>query len=671
MGIAAYFFFLFLTLIVTSTTLGHGLRRLAWGRPLGFGYAQVLYSGLTGAVALATVGALWWTRGVTIHLLAVVVGLFMWHEARREKAQPTGELKPENTPNRWWNYWPLLAGAGLVYAFCAWGFVRPGAYVPFSIPNADATANYDHLYSSRIAYFSMVSGQESDTHTLNLLDPAYQGTKPYHYLELWLTNVISIVFGEKQVLVLYLVAYPFFFWLSLVGILALWQNSRLKVGLLAFLIATGLLFISGFVFEFYKSIRFLSTIGNFRYSILGGFLPKLGIVHAWCFAALLLAQHRQWRLALLTLLGLGLASSVVFPGLALACTLAPLCALVFRIGPRGEAIRAFSYALLLSLGVAAFYFGFDTATVGRDGASARGLSDLLAGLLEPSSLRTRFNIVVGTQVQLAIIYAPFGLVVAVFWPQWRLVLGRHRWLAWLVALLCLTIALAWAIFFKQLNASQLVYNLIAPLGNALLAALAVWVAAQAVSWRTWAAVAIFTSSAALSAYQGIPNYPLKNSPVYYSDQYLKRIDQYLARQTSPWLAGAGLKSVGEFYDIYSKHLTIYTVGSYLPYLGNGGAVAVSLNDLEVPIDNGDPLTEAREQQAVGMGLFYRWVAREKAAGTFRDVPTSQLAFVRHYGLKFLIISKGVEVPATLKPLVMEEFADELSGERFLVLNPKK
>jgi hypothetical protein len=76
---------------------------------------------------------------------------------------------------------------------------------------------------------------------------------------------------------------------------------------------------------------------------------------------------------------------------------------------------------------------------------------------------------------------------------------------------------------------------------------------------------------------------------------------------------------------------------------------------------------AREQQAIGMGLFYRWVAKEKAAGTFRDVPTSQAAFVRHYQLKFLIISKGVEVPATLRPMVTKEFVDGLSEERFLVL----
>jgi hypothetical protein len=670
MGIAIYYFFLLLALIIISTALGHGLRRLAWGRPLGFGYAQVLYSGLTGAVALATVGALWWTHGVTIHLLAVVVGLFMWHETRREKSQSALEVKPENMPGRWWGYWPLLAGAGLVYAFCAWGFVRPGAYVPFSIPDSQATVHHDHVNYARVAHFLTMSGDETDTFFLNLLDQAYQGAKPYHYLQLWLTNVMASVSGERQVVVLYLVVYPFFYWLALVGILALWQAGRHPAGAAAFAWSIPLLFVGGFTFGFYKSIGFLALLGTYQHAVMSG-LAKLGPVYAFLLAAWLLYGQRQFLLALLALLGLGVASGVVFPALALATVGGSLLLWLARPQARPEAARAFIYALVFGLGVAVFYAMSDTSSVGREGASAKGVGGLVANLLDPATLRTRINILVGTQLQFGIVYAPFLLLPLLFWRSWWPKVGKpHLVVGLFVGLLLLSGTLAWIVFYKQLNSSQLFYNLAVPLANVLAFSLAVWIARQPLGWRSWVAGGIFASSAAALFLSSLASYPLKNTPLPYSDQYLQRVEAYLAQQPGDWLAGASLKGSGAYYDIFQKYVTLYTNGAYLAYLGNGEAMTVSLNDLEIPLAS-DPLVREREQQAISMGLFYRWVAREKAAGTFRDVPTSQLAFVRHYGLKFLIISKGVEVPATLKPLVVEEFADELSGDRFLVLNTPK
>jgi hypothetical protein len=669
MGIATYYFFLLLALIVTSTALGHGLRRLAWGRPLGFGYAQVLYSGLTGAVALATVGALWWTHGVTIHLLALVVGLFMWHEARREKSQPDIEGKTDQVPNRWWGYWPLLAGAGLVYAFCAWGFVRPGAYVPFSIPPSSATFNHDQVYSARIAYFSLITGQESDVFLLQLLDSAYNGVKPYHYLELWLTNLVAVAGGQKQLPTLCLVAYPYFFWLALVGILALWEAAGQKVSIWVFLVSLGLFFIGGLDLDFYQSIPFLSHLSSFKFPLISG-LPKLGQVYAFLLAFALLARQCQGVLALLTLLILGTSHVVLFPSVGLAAGLGAGWALVFGPGARAAAGRAVGYVLVVGMGVAGFYHWFDVSTVGREGTSTKEVSGLLGSIFDPAILRTRVNIVVGTLVQMAVFYGPYLLVAALFGrAAWRAMQG---WLAeavfWVV--LMGAGAVAWSLFHQQLNSIQLFYNLAVPTANVLVFRWVVWLGGMATNWRAWVGGALLIGSGVWLWGWSFVDYPLNRLPAYYSDGYLQKVDAYLATQPGKWLAGASLKEPAIFFDSFQKYVTIYPNGTYLPYLGSGGAAAVSLNDAEIPLAD-QPRDRARDQQALQMGLFYRWVAREKAAGTFRDVPTSQLAFVRHYGLKFLIISKGVEVPATLRPLVTEEFADELSGERFLVLNPKK
>jgi hypothetical protein len=669
LAIIAYFFVLLLGLIGASVGLGHGLRRLAWGRPLGFGYAQVLYSGLAGAVALASLAALWWTRGVTIQLLTVVIGLFFLYEARRNKSKPVQEVKTDFFPARWWEYWPLLAGAGLVYAFCAWGFVRPGAYVPFSIPESSATFNHDQVYSARIAYFSLVSGQESDVFLLQLLDPAYNGVKPYHYLELWLTNLVAVVGGQNQLPVLCLVAYPFCFWLALVGILALWEAAGRRVTAGAFLASLVFFFIGGFDFSFYQSIPFLSQLSSFEFPLLSG-LPKLGQVYAFLLAFALLARQRQAMLALLTLLLLGANHVVLFPSVGLAAGMGAIWALVSGFGPRARAGRAVGYVLAVGLGVAAFYHFFDVSTVGREGTSTKEVAGLLTGLATSSTLRTQFNIVAGSLVQMGVFYGPYLLVAALFgWAAWRELRG---WLAeavfWVV--LMGSAAAAWAIFYQQFNSIQLFYNLAVPAANVLVFRLAVWLAGQANDWRAWAGGLLIATSAAWLFDRSYEDYPPNRLPVYYSNDYLRQVDVYVKKQPGLWQAGASLKHPEIFFDTFQKYITVYPNGTYLAYLGNGGAAAVSLNDAEIPLAD-HPRDRARDQQALRMGLFYRWVAKEKAAGTFRDVPTSQAAFVRHYQLKFLIVSKGVEVPATLRPMVTEEFIDALSGERFLVLDPKK
>jgi hypothetical protein len=666
MNIALYYFSLLLGLIMTSVGLGYGLRWLAWGRPLVWGYAQVLYSGLAGAVTLATVGALWWTRGATIHLLAVLVGLFMWYEARREKAQPITEIKSDHVRSSWWSYWPLLAGAVLVYSFCAWGFVRPGAYVPFNIPETQASFSNDQVYSARIAYFSKISGQESDVFLLQLLDPAYSGAKPYHYLELWLTNLISSIVGDKQVIVLYLVAYPFFYWLALVGIFSLWKAAGHRISGWTFLASLALMFVAGFTYEFYDSIPFLSLLYNFKFPMVSG-LPKLGQVYAFLLVFALLAQEGKYMWACLALLMLGASYVVVFPPIGIATGVAVGCAFALNLAPRPAVIRTAGYVLALGAGVAAFYHFLDVSTLGREGTSTRDLASLLGSLAAPETLRTRLNILGGTPLQMGVLYGPF-LLAAVFFgfELWHQARSRLAEACFWVVLIGAGMA-AWAIFYKHLNSVQLFTNLSIPTANVLIFRFAVWLAGQPGGWRRWAGGLVIAISAIWLFWESLRGYPLKNLPPTFADSYLQKVDGYLKTQPGLWLAGASIRHPNAFASAFEKYVTIYSNGGYLAYLGNGGAMTVSLNDAEIPLAT-DPLIRAREQQAIGMGLFYRWVAREKAAGSFRDVPTSQRDFVRHYKLKFLIISRGVDVPAPLRPLVIEEFADDISGERFLVLD---
>jgi hypothetical protein len=669
-GITAYFFVLLLGLIGTSVGLGYGLRRLAWGRPLGFGYAQVLYSGLTGAVALASAGALWWTRGITIHSVAVVVGFFLIYEARRQKFGSSQKDNTDERPTQWWSYWPLLAGAVLVYAFCAWGYVRTEAYVPFGIPVPSATFHHDHIYSARIAYFSMTSGQESDVFLLQLLDSAYAGVKPYHYLELWLANLMTVLTKGKQVTLLYLVVYPFFYWLSLIGILALWQNQQFKLAWWTAPAAVILLFLGGFTFDFYQGIPFLSGLSVFERPLISG-LPKLGQVYVGLLTIILLHLQRKYLLALLVLLLLSTNYVTLFPSIALAACLASLIVLLFGFVPKNLGLRALGYAFTSGLAIPIFYLLFDTSVVGREGANARDAFGVLSNLLSISSLRIRLNIVAGGLVQLGVVYLPYLILVALYWPQWRSLVTKERIAVWLsFGLLLVTSGISWAIFYQQLNSIQLFYNISVPLINSLLFGFLAWVTNQPKNWKFWL-VALLCLVSSLSLFKKITaDYPLKGLPTFYADGYLKKIDQYLQTMSGNWLAGASLRHPSAYSNVFEKYVTIYTNGTYLPYLGNGGAIAISLNDLEIPLDI-DPLIRQREQKAIGMGLFYRWVAKEKAAGTFRDIPTSQAAFVRHYQLRFLIVTKGVEVPATLRPMVTEEFVDGLSGERFLVLDPKK
>ncbi len=178
------------------------------------------------------------TNLVTIQVLFLVVGGLLCVAGERPKVSTPNELDKSATV---WVLFSAFLGSLLIFAFFFLAYFDGNAQ-PGQWGDGLVTFNGDHIAQANFSYFVAQTGQENEFHILNLLDPAYRGATPYHYLELWLNAGLADLLGAPHVYCLGLVTFPSIFMLCWLGLLALARQVGLHpmVGLLASVVALGL-----------------------------------------------------------------------------------------------------------------------------------------------------------------------------------------------------------------------------------------------------------------------------------------------------------------------------------------------------------------------------------------------------------------------------------------------
>lgn len=619
-------------------------------------FRKVFFSLFFGDIFISTLFALAKTGGSTIMLGYLLLALFYLYEKKYDPIP----VKKSHASTPQFLIMGLLFGAFFVFT---WSFLTIGQLdaFPYHIPSGTAIAPNDYLINIIRSYYLGVTGEENYYHFFNRVDEAYHGPKPYHYLEMWTTAVMTSVFGGLAAIKFTLLTTPLYHLMAFLGILALWEKYQTikwyHLGLSA-----SFLFFAGLHFSFYEQWKILNfSLPIFTHRI------KMCTYYPFIFAFIVQFDTKRSQQSILLLSGLLLATVVVAP--ALLGGIGLFLAYQFLIvGNHKNTLKTAGYVVTIALFIFFFYKFIET---GQFNIRANaGASSMIGTLLKSLTTKPLDKIITLFTILLheGVLYLPLFLVVGLLYGNNKKIFTQHSALFVLVLGIILGGASIYTLLFGQKDATQLFYNM----GNATLNCILIWAvikllsqlchkpSAVQVNWKHYGIgivfLVMFYRQVSFAVQKNI--YPARTTQPY-SDEYLQQIKTYILSDQKTTI-GVAVKGGKDYTSGFSKQTAAYTLGYYLAYMENG-AIALNISDFDIPNPNwGDKLDRTSN-------LFYRFVEGQKAAKKFVSIGQSQVDFIKKYDLSFIILSKNGTLREEVQAIVKDTFIDKVSRERFLVI----
>ncbi len=644
--------------LLVLVLVGRGLGRLL-RLPPREPYFDLFLALVLGVVGCSGSYALFCTHGRSI--LVPLLGLALlaaWHLRRLgpDEAPVADALARERSG---WPAWATLLVFGLVVFGLRWLLLYDAASPYLRTPFQD------YVYYGRLV--APLRGLGLETSLLDTLYPEFLTPMPYHYLELWLNTALAHASGLPAVWCLYLATYS-----ALIAVVAVGFRAALAHfgvgGVEGGLLALGLVLVAGVFWPFFAGHSFLEN-GTLLVGTLLPVQPKLAPVYLLTMLGLLLLLRGRYLAAALVLAGLPLVFISTLPAVG-----AGLVGVALYGWRRRQLSGRAALVLLLPMGLAVAYIGafyFLKAELFQFPGTGRAY--IMASLVPPpGEWRTLLNIGLGTLVNFAVFYLPYGVVLAlVSWAAWQRRAPRPRparlapVLAWAGSALLAAVATR-AVGTHFLDSVQFFSNPVVPLLACLLALLLA--AALARLARGWTAA----TAAALLLLAGINGYKLfsHNSPMHvttrYSPEFLRQVGAAL-----PALGNRGgyLLDDADYVSTYTLSPDSFTAGTYVSNF-KSSYILTSLTALNPDSLTTDPRyarDSAQAEQGVRRSSLYRYAKFRALAGAGVSRDSTQYMFIKKFGLRFLCASRRASLPALLQPLVSATYTDALSGEKFYVL----
>ena len=627
-----------------------------------FSFTEAFYSLAFGILSVSTLTALFMTGGVTILSVYLLMGAILYYQHRQQLLCPDQSLIYQSSNS----VIIISIFIGLLFVYL-WSFLSIGQFddFPFHIPDGSSLSQNDYIINTMRSYYIAQTGEENYYHVLNQLDPAYHGTKPYHYLEFWTTVFTSYCMSGLVAVHFKLVVVPLYYLTAFVGVLALMERY-LMVRWTYVCLAMILMFCAGLYLPFYRGILNDFSLPIFSYRF------KMAPYYLFMFACLIEYGRGNYRGSIWALLGLCVATIVAVPAVVGGVALF----IVYRLITKDKS--ALSLILQLFVGCAAIVLFY--SITGSQELNIRpnaGTSELMnnLGSLFFDDLPVKFATIFKTLLEELVIYIPIIVIGMAVLRSSKIREFDYRGLAVLVGGILFSGACAYALFYDQKDGAQIFYNVANPLLNVIL----IWGIIKLMSYdHNWtkealnfrngyvlSSACIFVLLISLQLHKAIKRnvVPAAWSAPSYSDQYLNEIKSYVLSDDHITI-GAAIKGGQDYTSSYSWQTAAYTLGYYLAFMENG-AIAIQISDYDIPNDDGQDLID-RESS-----LFYRYVEGQKAAGAFEGVAGSQLQFIETYDLDFIIVSKNGNMPTEINDIAKNVIIDPISGERFIILDPSK
>ncbi|MGF1533745.1 MAG: hypothetical protein ACFCUI_08575 [Bernardetiaceae bacterium] len=604
--------------------------------------ADIFTALVLGQGILVTGYALFKTEGQTMFVLAVP---FLWWAYRVWLLQE----RPFSGSSSRWTIPLLLLFSLVVYGWEAFFFLDEAG--------AGQIVFTDLNFYARVANAMRLVGLESIKAQFYFLDPTLSpGIDLYHFYELWLTALSIDIWNLPPNYAYLLVAMPSIYFISLLGLYALLEcyAAEVKPWLFAGL-AILLLFVKGIHFDFYESNRLMQYSTYLLYEQL--LWKKVSVYQPLILLAMIWFSRRNFKQGLILLFLLPIYAITTFPAISGAALILWLALWYWR--------RLSLRQMLWGIGAVGLYlFVFllwyqELKTVSS--LTPKTALDTLFQF-DLGTLKTKVSFFVGTLIKTVLLYLPFFLIPLLWVRPYALVKAHKETWLWLVGLFASGL-LTWAILYGMDQVRQLHLHTaaIAWMLAAALTAMHVWESQRG----RWAFLVVFVGLAMFNVYDSFQKqrYFIQSETLRYTTDYLLQIKTSLPQNRLCY--GVSITAPEEYPRLkqgYTPHMM--QRGEYLSNFYTQTMTYQMDNFLEAM----KYVPNYRTQDLLYLP-FYRFVERQKAAGTFLDIPSSQADFFLTHKFDYLIASPEAVVPKAIRQRAKRVLTDPKSGERFFIFVP--
>ncbi|TAG07169.1 MAG: hypothetical protein EAZ44_00855 [Cytophagia bacterium] len=503
--------------------------------------------------------------------------------------------------------------------------------------------NADYIFYAKMCEYVTQFGIEN--YSLEYIYPQNYLT-PYHYIEIWAAASISYFLSGSYLFNLSIVTFGIFnvlIYYGFMSIVSTWTKPTVFVKIFIFF----LLFFSCLDFSFFQYIPLLKNISSLSTTIWS--IPKIAIVYVFILLAFYHFVHKDKNKGVLSLLFLCFFYTPVAPAIVSGIFLW-VCIDFFVYKENKKIIIDNLFFITIStLFIGIFYFLF----------IEKNDKTLSTHSITFQYLKTGFNIIVGTNIQLFVIYFPI-LVLIFFYSK---VLKKHILknsflLVFLSIYLCGL--LSWAVMQTNLNASQLFYNISTPIFHILSVIIISYSIFVPLTKKIKILTFVFST---VFIFMGINQLFVDKRNQNFGYSFIQNIKNEFKNINN---------KIGVCFhqeDIYSSPYTTSNTSALGCYLSlfkrNTHTVDVTVFSIDKHKKNS--FFYATYKKNLENSTFYKYVKLQKEKKIFQSIEQSQIDFIKKYKIEYIVISKEAKVSTKIKSLIKEEFKDDKSGEIFLLL----
>ena len=581
--------------------------------------------------------SVFYTKGATILIFLIPLLSFLayknWNTINHYNYVKT------NVP---WKVVLILFIGAISFFIIRLGQIYNSGAVPF-------TPHGDIVYYSNCIDFLTYFGKENSS--IDYIYGSESGTSPYHYYELWFGAGVSRLFGINTATSFVIVTFSlslFIIWLGFCSVLEYYRTLRFIDALFCFL----LVFLTGITFTIYRNIPFMDNIFVFSRNAMN--YPKLFPIYIYSICSLLFFIRKKENYGVLCLLALpvvNISTSIgIFAGVFSWYLFSYLLTRNFRP-------QIYFLSICLVLGIFGFY---KFLTVQTNTHVNIGLSDTLHKMMNPSFLKTIFNIHAGTLIQIALIFVPFLILYIVSKQGVSVKKIISNPAIQIVTFVFFYSLLGWAVLHDKLSTVQVFSNVGVTLLSILASLILIQVWIHNSKKINFLSVIVF-----LFLLVGVRNSFMEYKFKYaQSEKYLSQISGESQKLSS---LGSFIFTADDYANIGFSYVANFAIqGSYLIY-SDKKTFPLSLSPHSYKLST-DPKLAKIEELCLKNTPFWEYVARQKQKNIFKSLENSQIDFIDKMKIKYLICTKNVKLSSLIKSKILKEIVDQNTGERFYLLD---
>jgi hypothetical protein len=502
----------------------------------------------------------------------------------------------------------------------------------FNIPHPD------YMYYANVSYNIFTLGIEN----INIGNTNINNAvSPYHYFELWLNAGIAHIFGNVYLPNLMLITFSVLISIIGFGFLALSETIHKKVSPNLIILSFLGLFVTGVFISFYEKYPFLAnmlvfTRNSWNYS-------KLSIIYIVLIIVIINFIKGNKTNAILWFSVLPIFYTSTAPSIFLVIGIYAISNYFFVEKKIPLLLIFFLIVAINSLGIILFYLLFSDTTK----------NSILIQLNLFSDIKTQFNIIVGSSIQIVILYFPF-LILLFFQTKELIPYIKKNHFIFLFFSIFIFSLFSWAAFNNIADAVQFFSNISIPLINILIVILGI----HLVNYNKKILFSVFILMVICSISPQLKEiFVMQGTDITELKPILKKI-------ASKNHTGVSFKSKNSYNSIFAKNTNFNFYGNYL-LNSYSDVFNIDLSVHQISIDSNSRYATT-EMKMLRNAPFYQYVEKQKVNNFFKSIEQSQLDFIKEYKIEYVIIHKDFEIPTYLQPIIKETL--NYKGDKFLFVN---